>query len=218
LEFFPTPGEQYRIPVDDLRYEALLSNVTVLPIPTFDAELHQELNKFTDLIHRDDIGEPTITAFLANCPELLELAFGCRSIKSQALLEWQSASEIPNLRPDFMIERMDGYFDIVEFKLPQLKSKPTVGTLQRRRPSHEVDSAIAQLETYDDWFGERINREWLRQKYGIKALNPQRWLVMGMKGSFPDDDRRRLRKTRNTVVYTYDEFIGLVRHQLYRVR
>lgn len=218
MEFFPCPGEEYYLPPIEERAIVLLNNIAVLPLPSFDSQLNAELNKLIEVIYLDNTIEPDITSFLDRNSELLELAFGAKRVHSQVLLEWQYESAMPNLKPDFLIERMDGFCDILDFKLPTLKNSPTVGIAQRRHPSYEVDSAIAQLETYETWAAQDVNRRWLQEKHGIKIMHPRRWLVIGMRDSFPDTERQRLRRTRDTEVYTYDEFIALVRYQLYRVR
>ncbi len=113
---------------------------------------------------------------------------------------------------------MDGYADILEFKLPHLKNNPVVGPPEREHPSFEVDSAISQLETYEEWCSQVINTSWLEQTKGIKILYPRKYLVIGHSKDFSKEDRARLRATRNTTVYTYDEFIEMMRYQIYRVR
>lgn len=35
------------------------------------------------------------------------------------LLKWQYQTQDKDLKPDFMPERMDGYCDIMEFKMPE---------------------------------------------------------------------------------------------------
>jgi len=165
-----------------------------------------------------DTNEPSITKYLSDNPEILQLAFGVHKLNPQVLLEWQYDSGKKDLQPDFMPIRMDGYADIMEFKLPSIKSSPTVGSAERTHPSFEVDSAIAQIETYNEWCSQVINTGWLEEKKGIKVLNPRKYLIIGHSKDFDKADRARLVQTRNTTIFTYDEFIEMCRFQLYRFK
>lgn len=139
-------------------------------------------------------------------------------LNPQCLLKWQFNSDKTDLQPDFLPVRMDGFSDILEFKLPHLKSKPMVGTPERKQSSFEIDSAIAQLDLSEEWCSQEVNLKWLEKEKKIKIIQPQRFLVIGHSVDFQKEDRARLRKTRNTTVFTYDEFIEMARFQVYRVK
>ena len=108
-------------------------------VPRYRPQLHAILNQFIALVVSSDASEPMITGYLANHPEILQLAFGADNLNPQIDLEWQYPSGKPNLKPDFMPEKMDGYADVLEFKLPRLKSRAVVGPHVRSHPSFEVD-------------------------------------------------------------------------------
>ena len=110
------------------------------------------------------------------------------------------------------------YCDIFEFKLPNLKTKPMVGNNRRNHPSYEIDKAISQLDEYEEWFGQELNRKWLNENHEIKVLNPIKYLIIGHSEDFSPEYRRKLRESRNTVFFTYDEFIEMARYQIYWVR
>ena len=188
------------------------------PVPAYRIELHAKLNEFIELINSPDVSEPNITTYLAQNPEILQLAFGVNDLNPQTLLEWQYETDYANLQPDFMPVRMDRYADIIEFKLPWLKNAPVVGKEERRQPSHEIDAAMAQLDLYEEWCGQVVNTVWLENTKGIRLNNPKRVLIIGHSSEFNDAERARMRKIRNTEVYTYDEFIEMARVQLYRFK
>jgi hypothetical protein len=213
LLFFPMDDKSQQVAID---LSAVLTLILDLPTPAFDTDLHHDLNTFIELLHMSETDEPTITRFLENKPAILQLALGCRDLHPQTRLKWQYQTDIPNLIPDFMPERMDGFVDILDFKLQTLKSAPTVGPPQRRHPSFEVNQAIAQLEHYDLWCSQEVNRRWLLLNEGIKVLHPHRYIIMGRTSTFPAEERQRIRQQRNVTVYTYDELIDFARHQLYR--
>lgn len=187
-------------------------------VPKYKVKLHEKLNDFIEFINLPDISEPKITAFLTENPEILQLAFGVHELNAQVDLEWQFETEHDNLKPDFLPKRMDGYADIMEFKLPFLKNNPMVGKLERRHPSFEIDTAISQLDTYDYWCSQKINTDWLEKEKAIKILYPRKILIIGHSKDFSKEDRARLRNIRDTTVFTYDEFIEMARFQLYRVQ
>lgn len=187
-------------------------------VPTYRVELHNALNHFIHLISLQDTSEPEITKFLSDHPGILQISFGQNRLNPQVELFWQYDAERSSLKPDFLPEKMDGYCDIMEFKLPYIKSKPLVGNDHRTHPSYEIDKAIAQLDEYEEWFSQELNRTWLTEAHGIKVLNPVRYLIIGHSKEFSAEGRRRLRNTRNTVFFTYDEFIEMARYQIYRVR
>lgn len=187
-------------------------------VPTYDVKLHETLNRFIELIHVADIPETTVTKFLGDHPEILQLALGANQLNPQVLLEWQYQTDKGNLQPDFMPVGMDGYADIVEFKLPHLKSKPIVGSDTRSQPSFEIDSALAQIDEYEDWCSQEIHQKWLFDNKKIKVKNPRRYLIIGHSKDFSAEKRQELRSRRRTVVLTYDEIIEMARFQLYRAR
>ncbi|QED29944.1 DUF4263 domain-containing protein [Microvenator marinus] len=187
-------------------------------VPAYEVALHKQLNEFIELVGQKDVPEPKITGFLAKHPEFLQLAFGAHAVYPETLLEWQYATGKQNLKPDFLIVKMDGYADIFEFKLPRLKGSAMVGKKTRSRPSAEVDSALAQIDEYEEWSSQEVNRQWLEKTKGIKIYTPHTYLVMGHRDDFTSEDRQRLRKRRNATIFTYDEFIEMTRMQLYRVR
>ena len=122
------------------------------------------------------------------------------------------AGDREDLRPDFMPVKMDGFADIVEFKLPWLKGKPVVGPATRTKPSAEADTALAQIDEYEEWCAQDVNRRWLEEEKGIRVHAPMTYLVIGHQSEFTAEDRQRFRKRRNAIIVTYDEFVEMARH------
>lgn len=218
MEIFPL-GENGEIYYHDNNgLEKFAEFVTNYKVPKYRVKLHSKLNEFIEFINLPNINEPKITAFLSENPEILQLAFGYHELNPQIALDWQFETKLDNLKPDFLPIRMDGYADIMEFKLPYLKNNAMVGKPERRHPSFEIDTAIAQLDTYNEWCSQKVNVEWLEKNKGIKVLYPRKFLIMGHSKDFSKEDRAKLRGIRDTTVFTYDEFIEMARFQLYRVQ
>lgn len=186
-------------------------------VPTYRPHLHAVLNEFIHLVGDRQAEEPQLTGYLQRHPEILQLAFGAHNLNPQTELVWQYETNKPNLQPDFMPTRMDGYADILEFKLPRLGGRPTVGEATRWRPSFKIDTALAQIDEYQEWCDQEVNRRWLESTRGIKILKPHTYLVIGHRDDFSAEDRQKLRGRRNATILTYDEFIEMARMQLYRV-
>ncbi|MGL1932829.1 MAG: DUF4263 domain-containing protein [Desulfotalea sp.] len=185
-------------------------------VPRYDIKAHKILNEFIQLINTNPM-ETTITSFLEKNPIILQLSFSFNELNPQKILKWDKSKERPDLKPDFLPARMDGFCDIVEFKLPHLKSKPLVGKPTRTHPSYEIDQAVAQAEEYEEYIGQEVNRDWVKNNLNLKILNPRKYIIIGHSDEFTSEQRRKLRKTRDTVFFTYDEFIEMTRYQLYQI-
>lgn len=203
---------------DEDSYPTLAKYIIETTRPPYDVKLHKILNDFIELISLESTIETDITTFIECHPELLQLAFGFKQLNPQKILKWQDRSGIPDLKPDFLPEDMSGYCNILDFKLPRLKSKPIVGKVNREQPSFEIDSCVAQLEKYDEYCSQHVHQEWLEKEYNIKINTPRKYIIIGHSKDFSPDDRQRLRKNRDTTFFTYDEFIEMTRYQLYRFK
>jgi hypothetical protein len=188
------------------------------PIPAYDIKLHKKLNEFVEFIGDLSRSEPQITKFIENSPEILQLGLSVTDLNPQVMLEWQYPSGKPDLQPDFMPIGFDGYANILDFKLPNLKSKPIVGSSIRSHPSFEIDHALAQIDEYEEWCSQEINQQWLLKKKNIKVQHPKKYLIIGHSQNFSPEDRQKLRKRRDAIIMTYDELISMARFQLYRVK
>lgn len=217
LEIFPQleEGIGYH---DEKSMQHLSSFITSLNVPKYNIDLHRKLNDFIQLINSDETSEPEITKYLEDNPEILQISFGAHALNPQKVLRWQYTTDKKDLKPDFLIERMDGFVDILEFKLPRIKSTPIVGRNERQHPSFEIDSAIAQINLYNEWCIQEVNRQWAKTEYYLNINQPVKYLVIGHSDEFTAEERQRLRSTRDIVIFTYDEFIELARYQIYRVR
>jgi hypothetical protein len=174
------------------------------------SKIHEKLDEFTKLISDPNKLEPEITKFLENNPEILQLGLSATDLNPQVLLEWQFPTEERNLKPDFMPTSRDGYADIVDFKLPKLRSKPIVGRSSRPNPSFEVDDALSQIYRYREWCSQVVNQRWLLETKKIKVKNPRVYLVIGHAEEFSPEKRQELRSIREGVIWTYDEIISRV--------
>lgn len=176
------------------------------------------INRFIEMIGDKNNSEPQITKFLSDDENrfILTMAFAVKEIYPEKECEWQSEEKKP-VKPDFFIENTNGYTDIVEFKLPYLKSKTIVGSENRSSFSAEMNSYISQIRTYSEYFNDPNNRKWVQEKYGINVYYPKRKLVVGRRFDFSHEEWRKIVSEYNNVeIITYDDLIDRVRVQLYK--
>lgn len=217
MQIIPIENDEIRF-LDKNGYDEFAEYILNNSFPQYDIKAHKQLNEFIELINKNNVLEVEITSYLEENPLILQLAFGVDKLNPQVDLIWQYKTELKNLKPDFLPMRMDGYCDIMEFKLPKIKNKPKVGSNTRSHPSYEIDSYISQVEYYNKWFSQDINRIWLENEKGIKTHNPSKYLIIGHSSEFPAEYRRELRGIRNINIYTYDEFVEMARYQIYRLK
>lgn len=176
-----------------------------------------KINRFIEKIGNESTTEPQITAFLSlsEYQFILSMAFLAKDIFPQLSCEWQSVDK-KNIQPDFFVLRANGYADIVEFKLPNLKTKTVTGRENRESFSAEVNSYIAQTRIYKEYFSDPRNRKWVEDKYGFKVLKPRRILVMGRRWDFDNDEWKEIVSDYIDVeIMNYDELIDGVKAQFY---
>lgn len=89
--------------------DKLANLILKCPVPSYNIKLHKKLNEFIEFINSSDNNEPSITKFIEENPEILQLSLGVRDLNPQICLEWQYSTTKPNLKPDFMPLGLDGY-------------------------------------------------------------------------------------------------------------
>lgn len=175
------------------------------------------LNRFVEIISTTYFSELEITSFLAE-PEnqfILKMSFFAKEVHSEIECQW-AESKNKAIRPDFFVTTPNGYSDIVEFKMPYLKGSAIVGTENRETFSAEINKYISQTRVYAKYFNDPRNREYVLVKYGINVLYPKRWLVVGRRWMFGNDDWREIENEfRDFAIRTYDDLIDGVVSQLY---
>lgn len=125
--------------------------------------------------------------------------------------EWKVSRWEKN-NPDLVIERRDGFFDIVDLKTIIDKSKNiTKGAHKRRRFIDYVNEGIAQLNNYRDYFRYEKNRNHAFSKYKIKVQVPKLYLIVGSYDNVNDDEVREACRSHrdDLVIIDYDTLNSL---------
>ena len=180
------------------------------PEPEFyEQEKISIINRFVELYGNKNTCEPEITTFLSKQENeyILKSRFSAKNIYSQKLCEWQSENK-PAIQPDFFVLNANGYADIVEFKLPDIKNNSIVGKINRETFSAEIQSYISQTRVYQAYFDDPNNRRWVEEKYGFKVHKPKRFLVVGRRFDFSSDEWQEIKSDYNNLeILTYDDLI-----------
>ena len=188
------------------------------PVPTdFRYARLQQMNRFVEFIGDKNHSEPEITRLLASdkLGFALKMRFSAKEIFSELLCEWQS-SERKAIQPDFFVVGSDGYADIVEFKLPNIKGSSIVGGENRETFSSIINSYISQTRIYNEYFDDPNNRAYIKSKYGFDVYKPKRHLVVGRRWDFNNQEWRSIAADyQNLTIHTYDDLIDGVVVQFY---
>ena len=178
------------------------------------------INRFVEVFGDRDNKETDITSFLAEKENsfILLMTFAGVTLKNQLSCIWQDGEERKDLKPDFFVVKANGTVDIVEFKLPSLKSKAIVGTENREAFSAELSSYISQVSVYAEYFDDSANRKWFEKKYGFTVYKPRKYLVIGRRADFSSDEWQRIKaRYSDFEIYTYDDIVDTVVSFLYCV-
>lgn len=177
-----------------------------------------QINRFIELFGDSNYTEPEITSFLARDENkfIMNMGFMGTGIYDEVLCEWQSEKR-DNIKPDFFILRANGYADIVEFKLPNMKSKLIVGRNNREHFNSEITTYIAQTRVYATYFEDPNNRKWFEGKYGFKVHKPKRYLIVGRRNDFDSDEWIEIKADHDKLeILTYDDLVDTVIAQFYQ--
>lgn len=176
------------------------------------------INRFIELTGTKNSSETDITAFLSKKDHqfIITMKFGAARVAHELTCKWQSVDR-PDLRPDFFLVQPDGYADILEFKLPDLKNRAVTGPRNRETFSAELARYISQTRVYQEYFDDPKNREWFEQKYGFKVHRPRRILIAGRRSDFTADIWRDIVDDyKNIAIITYDDLVDGVVAQFYK--
>ncbi len=155
---------------------------------------HENIRKrtraqFTSLYLSHINRETSIGRFLEQNPDILSAALGFRRAKHEVRLPWQGNCNLPDIVPDFFLERDDGYWDICDLKTALiLEQLLTTGPVQRRKLKECVMEGVAQLLHYRRYFQEQANADYAHATHGIKIRNPRLILVIGHRDNLPKEE------------------------------
>lgn len=177
------------------------------------------LNRFIELLLSKP-KETEITRFLSQTENqfIIKLYFSAIDIHSEVQLKWQSNITKSDIRPDYFVTLPNGFSDIVDFKLPFVKSSTIRGKNNRKRFSADLNEYIAQLREYRNYFDDPNNREYTEITKGIKVKKPRKYLIIGQRTDFEDSDWIDIQDDyKDLHLVTYTDLIETVTSAVYLI-
>jgi len=105
--------------------------------------------------------------------------------------------------PDFLMERFDGFNDIIELKRPG--SKVFISKNGKQKQSGELKNAISEVMDYIDYYAEQYSYEMV--KYKENVYKPKAIIIIG--SNLTEDEKQKLRQHNSYLhrieVVTYDD-------------
>ncbi|MGO4366455.1 hypothetical protein [Pseudomonas sp. PAB10] len=220
---FDDSAEQYnslKIPLGQLKKLAVNDAHYVYPMPS-DYKFNKlpKINRFIEVWGDKDKSETDITSFLAHKEHsfILTMNFGAVDVHAELTCDWQSERDRPAIRPDFFIVKANGYADILEFKLPDVRGNILVGAGNRESFAAWLNSYISQTRVYSSYFDDPNNRRWFKEKYGFDVYKPRRWLVVGRRFDFSSDVWREvISDYKDVEIINFDDLVDGVVAQFYK--
>lgn len=127
--------------------------------------------------------ETTIGKFLELHPNVVKDAFNSNSVLYETSLTWEEhdgTCDDSAIRPDLLVQRDDGFYDIYDLKTGLMdRSKITKAARKRRRFIDYVEEGISQLANYREYFSYPKNAALAMEKYGVQVNDPKLVLVVG---------------------------------------
>jgi hypothetical protein len=186
----------------------LLNYEKTLP-PDLIKELETRIKYFEKLINSSEVKESSLQTFFETNREFLQMGCMYRNIYPQIRLPRDEG----DLVPDFFIERVkDGYCDILDIKLPD--EIVIVGGNNRRKFSSHVDSAIAQVHEYSEYFNDPNKAKNIEEKYKINVYKPRIFVLIGI-DSYPEERIKINSRYSNQIeIITYDQILNFINQLL----
>lgn len=113
--------------------------------------------------------------------------------------------------PDFLLEKHNGYHDILDLKLPIQNLFKKKGN--KLHPRHELTEGVSQIDIYIDRSTAAMKK--IESEKGVKIYRPQGILVIGRSD---DSEKKRLQQFKDdhpkVKILTYDEIIQRGSHMI----
>lgn len=165
------------------------------------------------LVLNDKIHETMIGDYLNEHSDILLNALGYKNIVYEPSLEWlDKTQDNPDsyINPDALLQRMDDYYDICDFKKGLTKRKSlTKGERRRRRFVDDVNEGLAQLDNYEEYFKFTRNAQHALERFSVEVDMPRKILIIGnIENTKQDEVEQALRGRINTLVVDYDSLVS----------
>lgn len=146
----------------------------------------KKVREYSDLLSSPDSSETDLQTFIAKNPSLLGLEY--RDVISE--------KSILRCKVDFLVQRYDGYHDLVELKGPQDSIIRFREGDEARASSYSLSptlaNALAQVHLYREVLA-RATKEILKDTYSIEhARDPRVTIVIGQASKLPNKTAKKI--------------------------
>lgn len=162
-----------------------------------------------------DVHELVIDRFIRQHADCFAKALGYGRALAQVKLKWvrRTEGDPKESTPDYLMQRDDGYFDILDLKRGLLLRPVVKGKPGRLRFTDYVSELIAQLNGYRRYFATERNREWALRKRAVRVSNPR---LIGIVGNYDTFERDRVERVcqryqDHIVLLSYSDVVDLLR-------
>ena len=168
-------------------------------------ELEDSINRLVELLRDDTAIENMFQQYFENNPVVFKVLGYSRAFPKPRF----ELGDGNWLEPDFLLERTDGLFEILDLKTPQEKlfssRKKHRDTLYKK-----IDEYLSQIETYSEYFDDRENCEKVRNMYSFDIQKRPEIVIFVGKDDNLDKKQLHLllsRRTHRPQIYTYDDVL-----------
>jgi len=191
-----------------------LNTIFNSPIEHFAAQLFSLSNQ--------NVKESVIDKFIQQHSNEFAQAMGYKRALSQKKLKWleRELDDPDESKPDFLLERYDGYYDILDLKTGAIKFKSITkykksgkaGKIRVRFVDY-VSELIAQLKDYERYFNLEKNKEYAYQKHEVKIQSPK---LIGIVGNYNNFEKEEVKDALNQykdniIVFSYYDVVNMLR-------
>ena len=164
--------------------------------PIADAPIEHFSNQLLSLANQS-VNESYIDNFLLENSDYFANALGYQRALSQKVLSWLERTDIDpyESKPDYLMERKDGYFDILDLKKGVIPYSSVTKHIKSGKDGKArisfnsyVTDLIAQLQDYERFFRYEENSKWALKEYRIKVKNPRLIGIVGNYNNFDNDE------------------------------
>lgn len=149
-------------------------------------------------LSNQNIKETVIDSFIQKHSDFFVKSLGYKNALSQKILKWieRNNNDPVTSIPDYLMEREDGFYDILDLKTGAIKYKSITKSKKnfnskksRIRFVEYVNELISQLNDYKRYFSFEKNRDYAYNNFGVKVKDIK---LIGIIGNYNNFDREEV--------------------------
>lgn len=169
-------------------------------------ELEDAINQLSHLLYEDESAEEKYQRYFEENPIVFKVLGYSNAYPKLRL----PRSDGGWYEPDFLLERPDGLFEILDLKTPQEKLI-TSRRKSRERFYSKIEDYISQVEEYAEYFNNSECRDLVRVNYSLDVqTSPEITIIVGIDRNVNKKLLHQLlsRRTHRPHIFTYDDVLS----------